>query len=156
MNIVDARVHRLRSNLVIMVFVVLAAKHENTRQFELDGVVDRLRSHLLSGEWELPARQVQLPRALKHFPIETTVRFSDPEAQDAATVMEVVAQDRPGLLLQVAKALLSCKIHLVNAKVGTFGARAEDIFYITDRDGMPVIDPVQRASVEEQICTALP
>ena len=70
--------------------------------------------------------------------------------------MEVVAQDRPGLLLQVAKALLSCKIHLVNAKVGTFGARAEDIFYITDRDGMPVIDPVQRASVEEQICTALP
>jgi [protein-PII] uridylyltransferase len=156
MNIVDARVHRLSTNLVIMVFVVLAAKHEGTRQFELDGVVDRLRSHLLSRDWELPARRPRVQRALKHFPIETTVRFSDPEAQEGVTVMELVAQDRPGLLLQVAKALLSCKIHLVNAKVGTFGARAEDIFYITDRDGMPLVDPGQRACVEEQICTALP
>jgi [protein-PII] uridylyltransferase len=156
MNIVDARVHRLSSNLVIMVFVVLAAEHAGTRQFELDGVIDRLRSHLLSRDWELPARRPRVQRALKHFPIETTVRFSDPEAQEAVTVMEVVAQDRPGLLLQVAKALLSCKIHLVNAKVGTFGARAEDIFYITDRDGMPLTNPDQRACVEEQICTALP
>jgi len=156
MNIVDARVHRLSSNLVIMVFVVLAAKHAGTRQFELDGVIDRLRSHLLSRDWELPTRRPRVQRALKHFPIETTVRFSDPEAQEAVTVMEVVAQDRPGLLLQVAKALLSCKIHLVNAKVGTFGARAEDIFYITDRDGMPLANPDQRACVEEQICAALP
>ena len=156
MNIVDARVHRLNSNLVIMVFVVLAAQHENTRQFELDGVVERLRSHLLSHDWELPSRRARVPRALKHFPIQTTVRFSDPEAQEAVTVMEVVAQDRPGLLLQVAKALLSCKIHLVNAKVGTFGARAEDIFYITDRDGLALVDPAQRDCVEKQICTALP
>jgi len=52
--------------------------------------------------------------------------------------------------------LLSCKIRLVNAKVGTFGARAEDIFYVTDRDGMPVTDRSQRACVEEQIRSALP
>ena len=52
--------------------------------------------------------------------------------------MEVVAQDRPGLLYAVAKALLSCKIRLVTAKIATFGEKAEDIFYITDRDGLPV------------------
>ncbi|MGE4659653.1 MAG: hypothetical protein AAEJ16_02575, partial [Arenicellales bacterium] len=94
--------------------------------------------------------------ALKHFPIDTTVRFSDSEIGESVTVMEVIAQDRPGLLLQVAKALLSCKIRLVNAKVGTFGARAEDIFYVTDRDGFPVTDRSQRACVEEQIRSALP
>ncbi len=156
MNIVDARVHRLASNLVIMVFVVLAAEHEGTRAFELGRVIERLRKHLLSTERDSPARRTLVPRALRHFPIDTTVRFSDSEIGESVTVMEVIAQDRPGLLLQVAKALLSCKIRLVNAKVGTFGARAEDIFYVTDRDGMPVTDPSQRACVEEQIRSALP
>ena len=70
--------------------------------------------------------------------------------------MEVIAQDRPGLLLGVAKALLSCKIRLVNAKVGTFGERAEDIFFITDRDGGPVTNASQKTCITEQIRAALP
>ena len=98
----------------------------------------------------------EVPRALKHFPIKTTVQFSDSEAKDGPTVLEVVAQDRPGLLLQVAKALLYCKIHLANAKVGTFGARAEDIFYVTDRDGRPIKDIAQRELIADQIRSALP
>ena len=156
LNIVDARVHRLSSNLVIMTFVILTTQHEAAKQFELDGAVERLRANILARNWELPERRGRVPRALKHFPIETTVRFSDPEGQDGPTVMEVVAQDRPGLLLQVAKALLSCKIHLANAKVGTFGARAEDIFYVTDRDGLPVTDTAQRELIADRIRSALP
>ena len=156
LNIVDARVHRLSSNLVIMIFVILTAKNETAQQFQSDAVVERLRANLLTRDWEPPARRVRVPRALKHFPIETTVQFSDSETEDGPTVMEVVAQDRPGLLLQVAKALLSCKIHLANAKVGTFGARAEDIFYVTDRDGLPVRDTAQRELIADQIRSALP
>lgn len=156
LNIVDARVHRLSSNLVIMTFVILTTQHETAKQFEFDGAVERLRANILARNWELPERRMRVPRALKHFPIETTVRFSDPEGQDGPTVMEVVAQDRPGLLLQVAKALLSCKIHLANAKVGTFGARAEDIFYVTDRDGLPVTDTAQREMIADRIRSALP
>ena len=156
LNIVDARVHRLSSNLVIMTFVILTTQHETAKQFEFDGAVERLRTNILARNWELPERRGRVPRALKHFPIQTTVRFSDPEGQDGPTVMEVVAQDRPGLLLQVAKALLSCKIHLANAKVGTFGARAEDIFYVTDRDGLPVTDTAQRELIADRIRSALP
>jgi [protein-PII] uridylyltransferase len=70
--------------------------------------------------------------------------------------MEVVAQDRPGLLLAVAKALLSCKIRLVTAKVATFGEKAEDIFYITDRDGQPINDPDLQSRLADQIKTSLP
>ena len=156
LNIVDARVHRLSSNLVIMIFVILTANNEAAQQFQSDTVIERLRANLLTKDWEPPARRVRVPRALKHFPIETTVQFSESETEDGPTVMEVVAQDRPGLLLQVAKALLSCKIHLANAKVGTFGARAEDIFYVTDRDGLPIKDMAQRELIADQIRSALP
>tara|TARA_Y100001934_G_scaffold273811_1_gene364762 strand:- start:293 stop:1645 length:1353 start_codon:yes stop_codon:yes gene_type:complete len=156
LNIVDARVHRLSSNLVIMIFVILTANNEAAQPFRSDTVIERLRENLLTKDWEPPARRVRVPRALKHFPIETTVQFSESETEDGPTVMEVVAQDRPGLLLQVAKALLSCKIHLANAKVGTFGARAEDIFYVTDRDGLPIKDRAQRELIADQIRSALP
>ena len=156
LNIVDARVHRLSSNLVIMIFVILTANNEAAQQLRSDTVIERLRANLLTKDWEPPARRVRVPRALKHFPIETTVQFSESETEDGPTVMEVVAQDRPGLLLQVAKALLSCKIHLANAKVGTFGARAEDIFYVTDRDGLPIKDMAQRELIADQIRSALP
>ena len=54
------------------------------------------------------------------------------------TIMVVTAQDRPGLLHQVARALIECKTHLVSAKISTFGERVEDIFYITDLDGQPI------------------
>ncbi len=156
LNIVDARVHRLSSNLVIMIFVILTTDDETAKTLQSRTTVERLQANLLTRDWEPPARRVRVPRALKHFPIETTVQFSDSEAEDGPTVLEVVAQDRPGLLLQVAKALLYCKIHLANAKVGTFGARAEDIFYVTDRDGCPVKDIAQRELIADQIRSALP
>jgi [protein-PII] uridylyltransferase len=49
--------------------------------------------------------------------------------------MEVMAQDRPGLLHQVALALQHCQARLVTAKIATYGERAEDVFFVTGRDG---------------------
>ncbi len=155
MNIVDARVHRMRSNLVIMVFVVLNSDRRAPSASDLTNAVDRLRVQLLDPTTSPSRGRARIPRTLKHFPIETVVRFSESATGDT-TVMEVIAQDRPGLLLGVAKALLSCKIRLVNAKVGTFGERAEDIFFITDRDGGPVTNASQKTCITEQIRAALP
>ena len=70
--------------------------------------------------------------------------------------MEVTAQDRPGLLLQVANALLAFKMRLVTAKDSTFGESAEDVFFITDRDGQPVTDAGQHLCISEMIRTAIP
>jgi [protein-PII] uridylyltransferase len=45
---------------------------------------------------------------------------------------------------------------LVSAKVATFGERAEDIFYITDRDRNPVEDSGQQDCIRRQIEMSLP
>ena len=132
-----------------------------------DYVKDGIRCNaILPGTVETPSwtgrvnmakdpKQARLPRTLRHFQIDTIVRFTDRPNSDN-TVLEVIAQDRPGLLHQVAKAFLQCKIHLVSAKVSTFGERAEDIFYITDRDGHCVDKSASRDQISRQIRSALP
>ena len=47
------------------------------------------------------------------------------------TVLELVAADRPGLLLQVGKVFEDQRVALHNAKIATLGERAEDVFFIT-------------------------
>jgi [protein-PII] uridylyltransferase len=94
--------------------------------------------------------RAHLPRQLKHFPIETSVNFSiSPNGQ--TTVMEVVAQDRPGLLYQVGLALAACKVRLVTAKIATFGERAEDIFFVLTADRQLVNDPEIQKQLQSEI-----
>ena len=93
---------------------------------------------------------VRLPRRLKHFPIETRVNFSA-ATNGQQTIMEVVAQDRPGLLYQVARALQHCHVDLVAAKISTYGERAEDIFFVTDLERRPIVDEAQLEHLASQI-----
>ena len=69
--------------------------------------------------------------------------------------MEIISQDRPGLLYHVSKALVDCKLKLISAKVSTVGEKAEDTFFITDRDGNPVLEREKRANLEERLKEAL-
>lgn len=155
LNIVDARVHRLRSNLVILIFVVMPEGAQASSDHGPQQTAERLRKLILHPAENEAQRRHPAGRALKHFPIETTVKFST-LPQNPNTVMEVIAQDRPGLLLAVAKAMLSCKIRLVTAKVATFGEKAEDIFYITDRDGNPLNDATVQEELADRIRASLP
>ena len=91
-----------------------------------------------------------IPRALKQFKVPTSITFTDNE-DIGHTTMEIVSQDQPGLLYHVSLALLECKIRLVSAKVSTVGEKAEDTFFISDRDGLPVSQKKQRVNLENRI-----
>ena len=43
-----------------------------------------------------------------------------------------MAADRPGLLARIGWALADHGARLQNAKISTFGERAEDVFFVTD------------------------
>jgi [protein-PII] uridylyltransferase len=90
-----------------------------------------------------------VPRTLKHFPIATRVNFTL-SLNGSQTIMEVTAQDRPGLLHQVALALQHCQARLVTAKIATYGERAEDVFFVMGRDGL-VLSEVSQACLRTEI-----
>jgi [protein-PII] uridylyltransferase len=155
LNIVDARVHRTRSGLVMMIFVVLNVGRNKLTKRVIKSTKQALRAQIIDPKPSKDPQRTRLSRTLQHFPIGTKVTFPKPRDQDK-TIMVVIAQDRPGLLHQVAKAFIACKTHLVSARISTFGERAEDIFYITDRDGQPINNPEERNKIAETVCAALP
>lgn len=81
-----------------------------------------------------------------------SVRF-DNEASAAATVVDVRAQDRPGLAFAIADTLARLGLNITFAKIATDRALALDVFYVTD--GGHKLAPEALAGVEALLLTAL-
>ncbi|WP_432138900.1 [protein-PII] uridylyltransferase [Streptomyces sp. bgisy154] len=61
-----------------------------------------------------------------------------PAASRHATVIEVRAQDAPGLLFRIGRALEDAGVRMRSAHVSTLGANAVDAFYVTGAGGAPL------------------
>ena len=90
-----------------------------------------------------PSRRV-MPRQLRHFRFAPRIDFSD-SAGGRRTRLSLVAPDRPGLLADVAQVLRSQHLRVHDARIATFGERAEDQFQITDEHDQPLPDPSRQA-----------
>ncbi len=139
LDVQDARIYTSEAGITLDTYMVLDAE---TKELVLDDmrfdiIREKLRAALRAGE--IPPRRVPLgaARRLQHFSIPTEVSFSLSQNADR-TVMEVVATDRPGLLSDIGEAMKACHVRLHDARIATFGERAEDYFYITDLNNAPL------------------
>ncbi len=155
LTIMDARIHTTRFGFALDTFVVLDhAMQPVTDTRALLQLAQALREQLLTPQPGRDFHKSIMPRTLKHFPIATHVAFS-PSHSGAQTIMEVRAQDRPGLLHQVALALQHCQARLVTAKIATYGERAEDIFFLTGNDGRALTDTDRQECLKREILARL-
>jgi [protein-PII] uridylyltransferase len=106
--------------------------------------VDVLREDLrraLDGQLDVADR---LARREANYPVRTGIRVAParvqvvPGASESATVIEVRAHDRPALLHRIARTLAVAGVDVRTARVSTLGADVVDVFYVTDREGMPL------------------
>ena len=154
MNIIEARVHKTTAGLAMMIFIVPITTNNSSNPTEIHASATRMKKRLLTpetGDYQSLKRQ---PAKMKHFPIKTEVVFHQDRVLKH-TVMEVIAQDRPGLLHQVAMALVHCKAHLVTARISTFGERAEDIFHLNSQDGGAIKFTKQKECLANKIQKSL-
>ncbi|WP_328906093.1 [protein-PII] uridylyltransferase [Streptomyces sp. NBC_00234] len=111
----------------------------------LDGSLD-IRARLAEREAAYPRR-----RGVKAPPPRVTVAAA---GSQVATVIEVRAQDAPGLLHRIGRALEQSAVRVRSAHVSTLGANAVDAFYVTGPDGEPLSD-VRAAEVARELEKAL-
>jgi [protein-PII] uridylyltransferase len=76
------------------------------------------------------------------------------DASHSATVIEVRAHDRVGLLYRLTRALAEQGLDVRSARLTTLGAEVVDAFYVTDAEGGEITDPRQRKSVETALLDA--
>ncbi len=98
-------------------------------------------------------RTYDLKRATPRLP-PPSVHFDD-AASLTATVVEVHAPDRVGLLYRVSRAFAEFDIDVRMAKIHTLGDIVVDAFYITRTDGSLVTDPEARAELERALLHAV-
>ncbi|MFE9723326.1 [protein-PII] uridylyltransferase [Streptomyces sp. NPDC005794] len=107
----------------------------------LDGSLD-IRARLAEREAAYPRR-----RGVKAPPPRVSVAAA---GSRLATVIEVRAQDAPGLLHRIGRALEQSAVRVRSAHVSTLGANAVDAFYVTDGDGEP-LRPERAAEVAREV-----
>ena len=134
-------------------FEVIAADARNVPQPD---AVERRLADALAGSLDAvkPARRSQ-PRHLRHFRIAPQIGFDvlDAGGGHGRTLLSLVCTDRPGLLADVAQALRTQSLRVHDARIATFGERAEDVFQITsapsstnpDGRDLPLDEPQQQA-----------
>jgi [protein-PII] uridylyltransferase len=133
MNILKAEAFANRQGLVLDTFTF----EDPHRTLDLNPTeVDRLRSiaeRAISGK--LNVRDLLRNRPKKPLPsrkaaIEARVTF-EASASQSATLVEIVAEDRPGLLYDLASAISASGANIEVVLIDTQAHRAIDVFYVT-------------------------
>jgi [protein-PII] uridylyltransferase len=136
LNIIEAQIHTWENGIALDTFWVEDSTKEMERRlqnFEKDlreiliGKV-LLKDLLLKGKESNSIRKKVIPKV----PGEIKVNNLD---SDFYTIVEVTAEDRLGILYEIAQALTDhgCDIHF--ARISTLGNRVVDVFYIQDTWG---------------------
>lgn len=93
----------------------------------------------------LPGRPI--PRRLRHFLTRSDITL---DSSGELTRLEIATTDRPGLLSEIAEALLEADLRLHDARIATFGQRVEDVFKLSGRNGGP-LDEERASDLEHRL-----
>jgi [protein-PII] uridylyltransferase len=154
-TIMDARIITSDNDYTLDSYIILERSGEivSGRQ-RRDELTKALQQALISPD-NLPRRIARVrSRQLKHFAIPTKINFT-PDKKNNRNIMEVITTDRPGILSRIGMALDFCGARLHGAKIATYGARVEDIFFITDRKNKIISDQIKFECLRNSIITSL-
>ncbi len=90
----------------------------------------------------LPSRQARL---------KPSVTLSN-DASDTATLIEIVAEDRPGLLYDLSRAIAAAECNIEVVLIDTEAHKALDVFYVTSGGGK--LDAARSAALQEKLRAA--
>ena len=155
LTVVDARLISTASGYTMDTYLLLEASGATiASDRRAQEILDTLHKELRRDAQRPASVSRRAPRTHQHFDIPTDIAFSQDE-RNQRTVVELITADRPGLLSRVGRAFQACTVRVQNAKIATFGARAEDFFFITDAGNHPITDTAQLDAIRATLLAHL-
>ncbi len=153
-NIVDARIMPTTDGHSLDTYHVLEDTNKKLSDYaRIRDIENELRRVLAIEDGNLTTVTRRATRQARLFTTQTQINFSD-DTINNRTILELIAGDRPGLLSQIGQVFMQEHVYLHDAKIGTVGERAEDVFYVTDEVGAPLL-PQTRERLQQQLIAAL-
>ncbi len=159
LGVLNAQIMTLEDGTVLDVFSV--NDHEYSGQpsaFRMKDVAHEIWS-VVQGEASVEhvlARHRRMSFA-KPFPMarRPTEVLIDNEVSDVYTVIDVFADDKPGLLFVLAKTLVELDLSIHMARIGTRLDQVVDVFYVTAISGEKIHDEASRTHIQTTIQQAV-
>ncbi len=111
------------------------------RDIEIDELVERRKRNYSSYGRKVP-----------EYPPEIVF---DNESSDKATVIEVYAHDREGLLYSITKTIAEMNLSIDYAKISTRADQVADTFYVRDSRGRKISGPKKLKKIEDSLISAV-
>jgi [protein-PII] uridylyltransferase len=151
LDVMAAQAHSDEQGMAANQFRVVIPKHG----FDWERLDETLH-HALAGRLALEARLAEKARTYRRRK-QQAARLGQPsvridnETSYRASVVEVRAPDRLGVLHRVTKAMAELRLDIRHAKVQTLGDEVVDTFYVRTSDGSKVDDPFYVQELERAL-----
>ncbi len=154
LEILSAQINTLAHGLVLDRFHVVDAEYASRPTAErIDQIADGLVAALRTGDGVPRFRQrwqANRPTASTLSPLPVRVVYDNTTSHDA-TILQIFAPNRTGLLYAIARKLHDQGLSVTTAKIGTQLDQVVDVFYVTDSAGAKI----ESATRLEEICSQL-
>lgn len=135
-SVMEARILSSHTGMALDTFLLLDA---GTQQPATEQRAEELKQRMYRalsqpGHTHQPSKR-NMSRHLKHFQMTPKIAFN---LAGDRTRLSLVGTDRPGLLAAVAQAMAEAGVRVHDARIATFGERAEDYFLVTNRQDQPL------------------
>ena len=150
-DIAAAKIYTTQHGFALDSFQVLTRTRDGEHYRELIQTVEKGLAERIASTAPIEAGQPgRVSRWVKHFPIEPQVEIV-PDRRPGRWAVSLSGTDRPGLLSALARVFLKHGLNLIDARVTTLGARAEDVFIV---NGPSLDDAKSRKAIEAELCKA--
>jgi [protein-PII] uridylyltransferase len=162
LNILSAEILTRYDGVILDTFWVTDARTGLLANREERDIFENLAHKVLTGTAvdlaALIAKTKTAPSPYKSIDGERipTVIALDNSTSESRTVIDVQAEDRPGLLYDISRTLANLNISVYLAKVSTEKGAAIDSFYVTERNGSKILAPEREKTIQQKLRQAVP
>jgi [protein-PII] uridylyltransferase len=129
-DVAAAKIYTTQHGFALDTFQVLTRTRAGEHYRDLISRIETGLADRIASDKPLEAPPTgRVSRWVQHFPVEPKVSVA-PDRRPGRWLVSVSCADRPGLLSAISRVMLRHGLNLVDARVTTLGARAEDVFVV--------------------------